>query len=68
MSKTTQEDIKVLMDAHGLKAKRVAALTESSVSSVYMWLRGERNIPKVKWDLLQRKVVGTRKVIVLGVF
>ena len=63
----TPEGLKGLMRSHGLNVKRTAGFAGVSSSCVYMWLRGERNIPRLQWENLQRVLSGsTGKVLRLG--
>lgn len=51
----TPEDLRKFMRAAGLNAKKVAGLLNVSVSSVYHWRAGSRNMPKMAWELLLLK-------------
>ena len=61
------EDLKALMNSHGLNVKRTAGYAGVSSSCIYMWLRGERNIPRLQWENLQRVLNAPNgKVLRLG--
>lgn len=54
----TPEKLKELMKTHKLNTKKTASIVKVSDSCIYMWLRGKRNIPELKWDCLQAYVAG----------
>ena len=51
----TPEKLRELMCEAQLNAKKVAGLLRVSVSSVYHWRAGSRNMPEMAWELLLLK-------------
>lgn len=59
----TPSTIKTLRDKHNLTREEFGQLVYQTERAVKGWERGERNMPKALWELLQYKLEGIEPVM-----